>query len=58
MVKRQSDRPSPAYEGVTAILRDAPTKRAAVELQFSDEAMALARERGGVMALDFIPPLG
>jgi hypothetical protein len=29
-----------------------------VELQFSDDAMALARERGGVMALDFIPPLG
>lgn len=35
-----------------------PTRRADVELQFSDEAMALARERGGVMALDFIPPLG
>jgi hypothetical protein len=35
-----------------------PTRRADVELQFSDDAMALARERGGVMALDFIPPLG
>jgi hypothetical protein len=30
----------------------------ALEIQFSDEAMDLVRERGGVAALDFIPPIG
>jgi len=29
-----------------------------VELTFSDEAVALARNKGGLMALDFIPPIG
>ena len=29
-----------------------------VELTFSDEAVALARNRGGLMALDFIAPIG
>ncbi len=28
-----------------------------MNISISDEAMALVRERGGVMALDFIPPL-
>lgn len=28
-----------------------------MEISLSPEAIQLARERGGVMALDFIPPL-
>jgi hypothetical protein len=28
-----------------------------VQLSLTPEAVALARERGGVLALDFIPPL-
>lgn len=28
-----------------------------MNISISDEAMALVRERGGTMALDFIPPL-
>jgi len=28
-----------------------------MNISISDEALELARERGGVMALDFIPPL-
>ncbi len=29
-----------------------------LEIQFSDEALDLVRDRGGVAALDFIPPIG
>jgi hypothetical protein len=29
-----------------------------LEIQLSDEAIALVRARGGVAALDFIPPIG
>ena len=29
-----------------------------LEIQFSDEALDLVRNRGGVAALDFIPPIG
>ena len=28
-----------------------------MNISLSDDALALVRERGGVMALDFIPPL-
>jgi len=28
-----------------------------MNISLSDDALALARERGGIMALDFIPPL-
>ena len=28
-----------------------------MNISLTDEALALARERGGIMALDFIPPL-
>lgn len=29
-----------------------------MELILTEEAMTLARARGGIMALDFIPPIG
>ncbi len=29
-----------------------------LDIQFSDEALDLVRDRGGVAALDFIPPIG
>lgn len=29
-----------------------------MEIVFSDDAVELVRSRGGVMALDFIPPIG
>jgi len=30
----------------------------ALEIELTEEALALVRRRGGTMALDFIPPLG
>jgi hypothetical protein len=29
-----------------------------LEIQFTEEAVELVRDRGGVAALDFIPPIG
>ncbi len=29
-----------------------------LDIQFSDEALDLVRDRGGAAALDFIPPIG
>lgn len=30
----------------------------ALEIELTEDALALVRQRGGTMALDFIPPLG
>jgi len=38
--------------------RPAGMRGCGVRINFSEEALTLAQERGGVMAIDYIPPIG
>ena len=33
-------------------------KGSAMQINFSEDAVALAKARGGVLAMDYIPPIG